>query len=289
MRIGIIGYGSAGRRHVANLIRLGERELVIYDPDRDLKLPDVGRGYVDVFDGPVFFKAIVNKEQFVDGSYDAVVIASPASTHASWLRIAAERGWPTLCEKPIATNKTLGDIPAISEFRAPVMIGYNWLWHRQLIEDVNPRLRTATEVQVSVETDMTTWPGADYASALLECSHELAVLDSWCGAVSLLKSHLTPTGGVLLGLAGSCPFTFSWDVASGTAGRTWVVRGVDGERAMFSYSHFDTTGKGSLDDSYVAMMAEFLQCAQIGWRPQNENEMLSAVRVVRLCIEADGV
>lgn len=88
MRIAVLGLGSAGRRHAANLRELGA-EVVGWDPG--------------VSDPPDGIDRAVGPEQALAAA-DAAVIASPSSLHAEQAGLAIAAGVPVLVEKPLATT-----------------------------------------------------------------------------------------------------------------------------------------------------------------------------------------
>ncbi|MBV8933566.1 MAG: Gfo/Idh/MocA family oxidoreductase [Kutzneria sp.] len=102
MRIGIAGVGRVGAMHAANLVALGKvRQVVLFDPvpGRAAQLsaslgPDVG--HVDTADELL-------------ATSDAMVVATPTTTHPELLRRGLSAKLPMLCEKPIA-----GDLVTMS-------------------------------------------------------------------------------------------------------------------------------------------------------------------------------
>lgn len=91
MKIGIVGYGSIGRRHAANAAALGHA-VFVYDP----ALPKEDR---------------VKYEREIYEECDAIVVASPSVFHEQALRACVERGKPALIEKPI--SKQVGALPGL--------------------------------------------------------------------------------------------------------------------------------------------------------------------------------
>lgn len=94
--IGVIGTGGMGADHVRRLSAKvpGARVVAVYDLDRDravalsAEVGAVARGAAgEVIDDP---------------SVDAVVIATPAGTHAELAVACIAAGKPVLCEKPLA-------------------------------------------------------------------------------------------------------------------------------------------------------------------------------------------
>src|SRR5690242_11855254 len=86
MRVGLLGLGRIGVFHAATLAGLAD-ELVVSDVDRSRAEGVAARLSATVGDP---FDA------------DAVVIATPTSTHAEALERACELGVPAFCEKPAA-------------------------------------------------------------------------------------------------------------------------------------------------------------------------------------------
>lgn len=109
MKIGVVGYGSIGKRHAENAAKLGH-EVVVYDPAsrRDVKFER------DVYD-----------------QVDACVIATPSPFHESGIRACIERGVHILAEKPISTSiGLLPDLLRIADEKGlVVMMGNNLRLH----------------------------------------------------------------------------------------------------------------------------------------------------------------
>lgn len=114
MKIGVIGLGSIGSRHAANIFELGH-EVIGYDPAvrRDRQFAH------EVFDAA-----------------DAIVIATPSHCHVGDMRAAAERGKHMLIEKPIAVDRT--DVPELLTLaesnNAVVMVGNNLRFHQSVTQ-----------------------------------------------------------------------------------------------------------------------------------------------------------
>jgi myo-inositol 2-dehydrogenase/D-chiro-inositol 1-dehydrogenase len=98
LRIGVIGTGGMGTRHVMNLQRFvnGADVAAVYDldPARAQRVADTCGARV--MDNP---RALIQNE-----NVDAVLIASPDETHADLTLACLEIGKPVLCEKPLATT-----------------------------------------------------------------------------------------------------------------------------------------------------------------------------------------
>ncbi len=99
LSIGVIGTGGMGGRHARNLaLRTpGVRVVALMDIDevRAAEVAAICGGATIYTDG----KALI-----ADPDVQAVVIASPDSTHAALALACIEAGKPALCEKPLASS-----------------------------------------------------------------------------------------------------------------------------------------------------------------------------------------
>jgi predicted dehydrogenase len=92
MKFLIAGYGSIGRRHLNNLIALGEKDLLLYRTHQST-LPDS-----EIKDIPVE----TSIEAALAHHPDGVIIANPTALHLDVAIPAAEAGCTILMEKPIS-------------------------------------------------------------------------------------------------------------------------------------------------------------------------------------------
>ena len=110
LRIGLIGTGRIGRVHAVNIAALPETTLSwVIDP--------YVAGAEAIADDSGARATGDPGEAFASGELDAVVIASPTSTHADLIKQTIEAGIPVLCEKPIDL-----DIARVDEL-APLVVG----------------------------------------------------------------------------------------------------------------------------------------------------------------------
>ncbi len=99
LSVGVIGTGRMGSCHAVNLHRLvrGARVAAIYDLDQ------ARARQVAAECGSA--KAFSDSLQLIqDAGVEAVVIASPDSTHAVFVHECLRQHKPVLCEKPLATT-----------------------------------------------------------------------------------------------------------------------------------------------------------------------------------------
>jgi myo-inositol 2-dehydrogenase/D-chiro-inositol 1-dehydrogenase len=97
--IGVIGTGGMGTRHAMNLHWhvAGARVAAVYDLDS----ARAGQTAAACGDAQVFHDPM---QLIQDSGIDAVVIASPDSTHAEFVRACLQHHKAVLCEKPLATT-----------------------------------------------------------------------------------------------------------------------------------------------------------------------------------------
>jgi len=133
MRTVIAGLGSIGRRHLRNLLAIGESDIVLLRsghgtlPDAELSgLPTVG-----------------SLSEALDGRPQAVIVANPTAYHLDVALPAAEAGCHLLLEKPVSHSMArvavLAAAAAASGSR--ILVGFQFRFHpalralRQLLSD----------------------------------------------------------------------------------------------------------------------------------------------------------
>lgn len=162
MVIAVLGAGSIGRRHAANLATLGRRvELLGW---RDADLPALGRRR----------------------DITALVIATATPVRLDPLRLAAERDWPVYCEKPLAWRPE--QVAALFAAAAPVaarsVIGFMMRYHPAMVAlaaaDLSATYGFSFEIGHDVRQWRANWRFADSYAAqpegggvLLDLCHEI--------------------------------------------------------------------------------------------------------------------
>jgi predicted dehydrogenase len=121
MRFLIAGLGSIGRRHLRNLIALGESDILLYRTHRST-LPDS-----DLAGFPVE----TDLEAALGHQPDAVIVANPTACHFEVAIPAARSGCHLLLEKPVSHNlkgiETLQE--AVQQSGSRVLVGYQYRFH----------------------------------------------------------------------------------------------------------------------------------------------------------------
>jgi predicted dehydrogenase len=121
MKILIAGLGSIGRRHLRNLLALGERDILLYR-SRQSTLPEE-----ELSPFPTF----MDLEEALAHGPEAVVIATPTSLHLDVAIPAARQGCHLLFEKPVTHSFDRVDElqSAVKENRVRVLVGFQFRFH----------------------------------------------------------------------------------------------------------------------------------------------------------------
>ena len=126
MKFLICGYGSIGRRHLNNLVTLGERDIVLYRTHHST-LDDT-----EICDLPVetdLRKALQHKPE-------AAIICNPTALHLEVAMPAAEMGCSILLEKPVSHNLDGVDRleQALLHGGGRLLVGFHFRYHPGLIQ-----------------------------------------------------------------------------------------------------------------------------------------------------------
>lgn len=121
MKLLIAGLGSIGRRHLRNLIALGEKDLTLFRTHRST-LPDE-----DLAGFPVetdLRRALAQKP-------DAVIVSNPTALHLDVAIPAAEAGCHLFLEKPVSDSLArIGQLErAVQRGGGQVFVGYQFRFH----------------------------------------------------------------------------------------------------------------------------------------------------------------
>jgi len=134
LKVGVIGSGAWGRNHVRTVAGLADAELAAVC-DTDPKTRErVARQYPGTL--------VTDDLGALLERCDAVIVASPAGTHAAMARRCIEAGKPCLVEKPFALS--VRDAEAVAalgvERKVPVLAGHLLVFHAAV-----ERLRTLVQ------------------------------------------------------------------------------------------------------------------------------------------------
>jgi len=122
LRILIAGLGSIGRRHLRNLVALGQRDIVLYRTHQSTLPED------ELADFPV--------ERDLDAALalkpDAVIISNPTALHLDIAIPAAKAGCHLLIEKPIAAQwdkQAKALVRIVSDNHIRTLVGFQFRFH----------------------------------------------------------------------------------------------------------------------------------------------------------------
>jgi predicted dehydrogenase len=134
MKFLIAGLGSVGRRHMRNLIALGETDIVLYRTNKATLPDDELAGYPVETD----LAQALKKHQ-----PDAVIVSNPTSYHLDVAIPAAEAGCAILLEKPLSHSMERLDVlqSTVEKSGSKVLVAFQFRFHpgmvkaKQLIEN----------------------------------------------------------------------------------------------------------------------------------------------------------
>lgn len=276
MKVSVIGCGSIGRRHARNLVALGHDPYIL---DQDHRVASLLAHDLHL-DG---FNISIDGTDWSD--IDAVLICTPAETHAQTLRALRREGYagPLFVEKPICTSLLDAD-----DFRTwpnqTTMVGYNWRFNEEVFQMFRlSKLFSENQWQAefSCRTNIYSWPGRAYGDALLECSHEidlaLAWLDDAAAPVEMVSSSLS---------ADRCAVCFSSDGCSIAVDLRWHQSAQESSRSFLLRTEHDAVvqlhpGKQALTQSYQDEIAMFL--SHVAAQEASDIPFSQGLRVLQVC------
>jgi len=125
MKFLIAGLGSIGRRHLRNLVALGEKDVVLLRTRKATLPDDELAGYPVEID---IHKAIKKHKP------DAVIVANPTALHLDVAIPAAEAGCAILLEKPVSDSLDGLDTlqQAAQKSGSKILVGFQFRYHPTL-------------------------------------------------------------------------------------------------------------------------------------------------------------
>lgn len=187
MKIGVIGFGSIGRRHCENLLKLGFSDITLLrtqSKGNELRLDEV-----------------FSEDEFLSIPFDFIILSNPTSLHFRYLEKLIAKQFNILVEKPIVSkieeSRSLKKM--LQNYKALGMCAYN-LRHHPCVRKVTELLRTSSlgkiySARFFVGQYLPDWrPQSDYresysaSSALgggvvLDLIHEIDLAAFLCGNV----------------------------------------------------------------------------------------------------------
>lgn len=125
LKVGIIGYGSIGKRHCTNLLNLGVEDITLFR--------SIGSG------NPYSIKETSNEVSFCETPFDFIIISSPTSLHSHFLNLLIPLQHNFLIEKPIVSDYLQLDAlkKIIPDYLGISMCAYNLRFHPSVIQVKN--------------------------------------------------------------------------------------------------------------------------------------------------------
>lgn len=135
MKILIAGLGSIGRRHLRNLLALGEKDILLYRTHL-ATLPD---------DELAQFPVETDLTPALDRCPDAVIVSNPTALHLETAIPAAEMGCHILLEKPVSNTLDQVDelVSALERGGGKLLVGFQYRFH--------PSIQKAKQLLAGVE------------------------------------------------------------------------------------------------------------------------------------------
>jgi predicted dehydrogenase len=209
LRVGLIGAGMVSRHHLIAWAELADqaRVVAVADPSE----ANAARR-ADEFGIPALFHHA--EAMLAEAKLDAVDIAAPRAIHAAMVRLAAEKGLPVLCQKPLGVNLAEAEQLA-TEVRdqTRLMVHENWRF-RGYYRDAaswlrDKRIGNVKQAQLTLLTSGFL-PGADGLRPALERQpfmrdeKRLLVAEVLIHHLDTLRMLLGPLQVTSAGLSRSC-------------------------------------------------------------------------------------
>lgn len=189
-RLAIAGFGRLARGYYAPALReLGRvRPVAVADPH-----PAARAAARAAFPG---VRAYAHAEEMLEAEApDALLVASPPSTHLPLWNLASGLGTAVFMEKPFLLAHELGTFVPPDAGAPPLMVDFNrrfWPTYRRLAERMRAgRIGEVARAELRLEVNALRWGGAD--------SHRFAPGEG--GALHDLGSHLLDLAWMLFGRA----------------------------------------------------------------------------------------
>jgi len=298
----VVGLGSIGRRHLANLrALLPAAQLTVW---RQHARPESSAGDCSPADRVVFSleDALASRPTFA-------FIASPAPLHVSTALELACRGVHLFIEKPLShTLEGVEELIDLCRGGVLAQVGYNFRFHRplELLREalLAGRIGRPVSMRAEVGQYLPDWrPGADYTQTataqrrlgggvLLELSHELDYARWLLGEVERvlaqsgragdLEIDVEDTADVLLRFAGGATAAIHLNMLERAPRRCCRVTGTDGtldweassghvrlyEAGTGRWTEVHPAGPLDRNAMYLAEAADFLDCLRDGRAPR---------------------
>ena len=297
LRILLVGYGSIGRRHLANLRRI--------EPAAHITIWHQHSKPQDTATVPSPADCVVySLEDALDTQPNAALITNPASRHIETGLALAQQGIHLFIEKPLSnTLHGVDELLDLCRQRGLVlMVGYNFRFYRplQVMRQalIEGRIGRIVALRAEVGQYLPDWrPGKDYrqnvsarrdlgGGAVLELSHELdyvrwlvgeiKTVSAQVGCLSDLEIDVEDTAEIILQFSNGVIGSVHLDMVDRATTRTCRIIGTEGTLTWDGMSHRVQLFSAATDtwsdlhpakaidrnEMYVAELRHFLDCVR---------------------------
>jgi predicted dehydrogenase len=200
MLVGVIGYGSIGKRHCRNLIDNGIENITLFRESgsgNDLNLEE-----------------IYDFDTFLNITFDFIIISNPTSLHFKYLKILLEKNINVFIEKPIVSNWL--EYEAVKElvknYSGFSMVAYNMRFHPVVMKVKNileqNQIGKVYSTRFFVGQYLPDWrPNTDYRKSY-------SSINEMGGGVILDLSHEIDMARFLFGEVKSCFHAISTKISN---------------------------------------------------------------------------
>lgn len=124
MKFVIAGLGSIGRRHLRNLVSLGEMDIILYRTHSSTMPEQELEG----------FQTTSDLQEALAARPDAVIVSNPTAMHLDIAIPAAQDGISLFLEKPISHSRERVDVldGIVKQCQIQVMVGFQFRFHPTL-------------------------------------------------------------------------------------------------------------------------------------------------------------
>lgn len=315
-RLAVLGCGSIGKRHIKNLLALGEREILAFDPREDRRAEAEAFGVATT----------ATLDSIWEARPEAVLITSPSKLHVSMALEAAERDIHMFVEKPVGDvhDADLDRLVAlVREKNLVTLVGCNLRFHpglaqaKQIID--SGRLGRVVTCRAEFGQYLPDWhPWEDYrrgysarkdlgGGVILDAIHELdyvrwlmgevVMVGALAGHLSKIEIDTEDTASVLLRFSSGAFGEVHLDYVQRTYTRSCQIVGDEGTLAWEfgrggEVRVFEATTKTwevvpgptgwEPNAMYIDEMRHFLACLQRDQTPQQD--VLEAARVLDVAL-----
>ncbi len=195
VRVGLVGAGAVGARHVRTLAGFGDVELVgIHDPRTE-----AGK----VLAGELGVRAVNGLDELLRQGLDAVWLCVPPFAHGELEMAVIRAGLPFFVEKPLAADVRVAEqvADAVAAAGVPTATGYHWR-HLDTVERARSALRGRSVRLVDARwwgsTPPPAWWRAEHLSGgqiVEQATHVLDLVRVLAGEVGEVVGAAAPSSG----------------------------------------------------------------------------------------------